>query len=137
MAASLCNSVIDPIRHFRNSLTILADAISPLSTGAATRLACESDCDSKATSPSINGFTRFGSRSLAPFQGNASGPFFLPDSSLPAHSLKRHSLACSALSIQNDRFALASLNSCLIESTSGPFSSNSCTSNPLLSIFNS
>ena len=34
-----------------------------------------------------------------------------------------------------DKFAFASLNSCLIESMSGPFSSNSCTSNPLLSIF--
>ena len=113
MAASLGSSVIEFIRHFRNSLTIFALPMSPLSTGAATRLACDRDCESKATSPSISGLTKFGSRSLAPSQGNASGPFFFPLSSLPAHSLNRHSLACSALSIQNERSAFAESNSFL------------------------
>ena len=127
MADSLISSSIVPIRHFKNSLTNLADAISPLSTGAATRLACVRACVRVATSPSIKGFITLGSRSLAPSNGKASDPLFLPSPVLPAHSLKRTSRASSALSIHDDKFAFARSNSCFNSSTSG-FSSYNCTS---------
>ena len=87
-------------RQRMKSVTVLAVGMSPDSTGEAKRLPLFKLLVSRATSPSIKGLIRFGSRSEAPCQGNAPCPSFWPFLPLPGHSFRRLSRASSALLCQ-------------------------------------